>query len=1071
MAHENDWIAAKTQSEPDTWSQKTWSGLRSFAGNKVWTDGKDIYYSNDNQYVLNRQTSTWETKNWGSRTPYYGQNVWTDGDNIYFSASSTQYILDKENMVWNKKTWNGLNSFYGLDVWTDGTDYYYSSGDSHYILSKATSTWSVITWSGLTSFDGSGVWTDGENTYYSYGSNKQYVLNKETSTWSYKNWSGGIPTTASNVWTDNENVYYSGSGANYQYVLDKQTSTWRTKVWNGLTSFTGDRVWLDGNRVYYSSGTAQYSLNNPTSVPYRSNFPEMIESVDLNDKWVSDVLSYNREWSAISEWSSNRIDGEYVWNYDGDTYFLTRGSSDAYILNKSTYLWERINFTWEDGTPFLQGGSRVWVDETNCYYSYQTDQYILNKAESKWYKKTWTGLTNFVGDGVWSDGTNVYYSMGNEQYVLDKANSAWDVKTWNGMTKLYGSRIWSDGTNIYYSKDDQSLGQRVLNKATSTWETVTWYKSTGSTFNLDGQRIWTDGTDVYYSNSYDHYVLNKSDMKWYPKTWTGLNYFNGIRVWNDGERIYYSDGTSYELKKKAVTSVPYRYDFPEMIESKDIDNAWITHDVPDPATEGLRFLKLTYHLTVNWEGGGSNNISVSTDIPEAFKRSDHLWIYSGTNYRDVAMVINTEIPQCPYQCRMTFDSNANELVESLNNVSPKFYIYRTRNASRLAAFSPQNIDSALYSESIKNVDLVDDRTYLATPYNYACEPRVMFNFGDSSEGGELIHHSFPEEPGSTVVTIDIIFAFTADQDDRYADLLARYPDHLTPFEYKKNAVPYRPAFPALVESVDISDKWLISDDIPFRWNFPELIRSTANPVDPPSFFTFKGRSSAEFGSIEILPLCLKHEEKTDFINFITGTPYVLETSILRSKVITITINLKDISPANIDRVNSWLIGTGKLVLSRDPGRYYIATCNNALTGQRLISLGKVVVQFNVMPYKYDAKESDSFEAVSLVDETLHKTAAIYYKGSAPAESTFKITATGNIEIYNVQTEKTVEIKGLTEYCIIDIKARKVTDENDLNILDRTYGDIFDLMLAPGDNYFFLSGSVTAVEVKKKTRWY
>lgn len=1068
MAHENDWIAAKIQSEPDTWSQKTWSGLRSFAGNKVWTDGKDIYYSNDNQYVLNRQTSTWETKNWGSRTPYYGQNVWTDGDNIYFSASSTQYILDKENMVWNKKTWNGLNSFYGLDVWTDGTDYYYSSGDSHYILSKATSTWSVITWSGLTSFDGSGVWTDGENTYYSYGSNKQYVLNKETSTWSYKNWSGGIPTTASNVWTDNENVYYSGSGANYQYVLDKQTSTWRTKVWNGLTSFTGDRVWLDGNRVYYSSGTAQYSLNNPTSVPYRSNFPDMIESVDLNDKWVSDVIEDKPDTLVNQNWGGfSAIWGQQVWTDDENIYYL--GGINSYVLNRSEKTWEPK--TWY-GLDSISGpertGSQIWTDGDNIYYSDYRKQFVLDKATSTWMTKTWNGRSEFYGSNIWTDGENIYLSGGNAnyQYVLDKATSTWEVKTWSGYQNIIAGDVWFDGDIMYYSAGSN---QYVFDKATSTWIQKTWYGFSTP----QGSNIWSRNGTVYYSDGRNQFVLDKETSTWSAKTWEDVTMLYASGIWTDGEEMYYSYNANnqYRITDIKITTVPYRYDFPEMIESKDIENAWITHDVPDPATEGLRFLKLSYNLTVTWEGGGSNNISVSTDIPEAFKRSDHLWIYSGTYYRDVAMVINTEIPQCPYQCRMTFDSNANELVESLNNVSPKFYIYRTRNASRLAAFSPQNIDSALYSESIKNVDLVDDRTYLSTPYNYACEPRVMFNFGDSSEGGELIHHSFPEEPGSTVVTIDIIFAFTADQDDRYADLLARYPDHLTPFEYKKNAVPYRPAFPALVESVDISDKWLISDDIPFRWNFPELIRSTANPVDPPSFFTFKGRSSAEFGSIEILPLCLKHEEKTDFINFITGTPYVLETSILRSKVITITINLKDISPANIDRVNSWLIGTGKLVLSRDPGRYYIATCNNALTGQRMISLGKVVVQFNVMPYKYDAKESDGFEAVSLVDETLHKTAAIYYKGSAPAESTFKITATGNIEIYNVQTEKTVEIKGLTEYCIIDIKARKVTDENDLNILDRTYGDIFDLMLAPGDNYFFINGSVTAIGVKKKTRWY
>lgn len=556
MAHENDWVADKTQSEPDTWSQKTWSGLRSIDGNKVWTDGKDIYYSNNNQYVLNRQTSTWETKNWGSREPYYGHNVWTDGDNIYFSSGSTQYILDKENMVWNKKTWNGLNSFYGLDVWTDGTDYYYSRGDSHYLLSKATSTWSVITWSGLTSFDGSGVWTDGENTYYSYGSNKQYVLNKETSTWIYKNWSGGTPTAASYVWTDNENVYYSGSGANYQYVLDKQTSTWKPKVWNGLTSFTGDCVWLDGNHVYYSSGTAQYRLKKPTSVPYRLSFPELKKSIDPHNSWLMD--------------------------------------------------------------------------------------------------------------------------------------------------------------------DD----------------------------------------------------------------------------------------------------IPYRMDFPELKESLNIDS-WVTHKIPDPSTDGLRFLKLSYNLTVNWEGNGTNNITVSTDIPEAFKVPNHLYINSSMSYHEVWMVINTEIPQCPYQCRMTFDDGAVELLDSLNFIGPRFYVFRSSGASAQLAFNPSALEEDLYSESIKNTGLRDDRQYLSSPYNYACEARVVFNHGS---GG-----AFPQTPGTVNVAVDIIFAFDASQTDRYNDLLSRYPDHVTSFEYTKNAVPYRLAFPEIVESIDITDKWLILDDIPFRLNFPPLI-----PTNTPS---------------------------------------------------------------------------------------------------------------------------------------------------------------------------------------------------------------------------------------------
>ena len=31
--------------EPDTWEAKTWTGLKSFSGSYVWTDGENIYHS------------------------------------------------------------------------------------------------------------------------------------------------------------------------------------------------------------------------------------------------------------------------------------------------------------------------------------------------------------------------------------------------------------------------------------------------------------------------------------------------------------------------------------------------------------------------------------------------------------------------------------------------------------------------------------------------------------------------------------------------------------------------------------------------------------------------------------------------------------------------------------------------------------------------------------------------------------------------------------------------------------------------------------------------------------------
>lgn len=335
--------------------------------------------------------------------------------------------------------------------------------------------------------------------------------------------------------------------------------------------------------------------------------------------------------------------------------------------------------------------------------------------------------------------------------------------------------------------------------------------------------------------------------------------------------------------------------------------------------------------------------------------------------------------------------------------------------------------------------------------------------------------------------------------DGFPDLytINEYPDALWRILYD---LPYKMTFPELYAIDDApAALWKIAYDLPFKSSFaPRFIIDDApnslwkiiegnlpfKTVFPPmykinendkkslrSFFIFKDKSSAEFGSIEILPLCIKHEEKTDFINFIFGSPYVTETSILRSKVITVTLNLSDTSPANIDRIISWLIGTGKLIFSHDPHRYYIATCNAPLTGQRILSLGKVMVQFDVMPYKYDIYESDAWETVNLVQAVASQGCEIHYEGNAPSESVFKISGTGDIQVYSVHSGDHIEIRGLTEYCIIDLKKRKVCDENNEVILDRTYGNIFDLALKPGVNIFLISGDVTALSIKRRTRWY
>ena len=161
--------------------------------------------------------------------------------------------------------------------------------------------------------------------------------------------------------------------------------------------------------------------------------------------------------------------------------------------------------TWNGMNQF--SGTYIWTDGTDIYYSYNKNQYVLDRETSAWQPKTWSGLTNFSGSYIWTNGTDIYYSDGSNQYVLDKATSTWSTKSWSGLTSFSGGDIWTDSTVIYYSNDSD---QYVLDKATSTWQPKSWMVEIN--FN-SGDKFWTDGTDIYYSNGSRHYVLGKAPKR------------------------------------------------------------------------------------------------------------------------------------------------------------------------------------------------------------------------------------------------------------------------------------------------------------------------------------------------------------------------------------------------------------------------------------------------------------------------------------------------------------------------------------------------------------------------------
>ena len=251
----------------EAWESKSWSGIQSFDGWEVWSNGANIFYSNEStQKVLNKSTNTWSDITW-DETIQKGHDIWSDGENIYYSGgiNGGQYVFDKTTNNWITKTWSGSGNYIqGYQIWYDGDVFHYDYYGDHMVRNKSTGEWETKTWSGLDYFYGRYVWTDGENFYYSSDSN-QYVLDKSTSTWSAKTWNGLTYFQGYDVWSDGKNIYYS-SGSD-QYVLDKATSTWTSITWTGLSSFNGERIWTYGDKIYYSNSSNQYILkrNTPTT--------------------------------------------------------------------------------------------------------------------------------------------------------------------------------------------------------------------------------------------------------------------------------------------------------------------------------------------------------------------------------------------------------------------------------------------------------------------------------------------------------------------------------------------------------------------------------------------------------------------------------------------------------------------------------------------------------------------------------------------------------------------------------------------------------------------------------------
>ena len=335
-----------------------------------------------------------------------------------------------------------------------------------------------------------------------------------------------------------------------------------------------------------------------------------------------------KTWNGLTEFY-----GSLVWT-DGENIYYSY-LTEQYVLNRATSTWEPK--TWNGLDNFE--GQFVWTDGENIYYSKDTsNQYVLNRATSTWEPKTWNGNTP-KGSFVWTDGENIYHN----QYVLNKSTSTWEAKTWNGLQRPEGIYVWTDGENIYYSKDNSN--QYVLDKATDTWQSKAWKTLDGSEiFSIfpKANKIWSDGENVYHS--YSH-VLNKETGNWEYKSWS-LSSFDSAQIWTDGKNTYYNNSGSNQsyvlLPAIKGTSPSYKLKIREGYYSKPesgIPESDLNADVQAKLNSGGTGNLLKGEITLTAEAGTYTTIAY-TDYPlnlVAGRKYKLEIVYNGVNLSQEAI--------------------------------------------------------------------------------------------------------------------------------------------------------------------------------------------------------------------------------------------------------------------------------------------------------------------------------------------------------------------------------------------------------------------------------------------------
>lgn len=221
-------------------------------------------------------------------------------------------------------------------------------------------------------------------------------------------------------------------------------------------------------------------------------------------------------------------------------------------------------------------------------------------------------------------------------------------------------------------------------------------------------------------------------------------------------------------------------------------------------------------------------------------------------------------------------------------------------------------------------------------------------------------------------------------------------------------------------------------------------------------FMFKDICSNDFGIIvNSLPPITKPKKKIETVEIdgLNGDITIDNGYAAYDKEIQVTFLKKP----DVDELNRWLTGSGQLVLSSEPDKYYDAKIYSEVELTRMKTLYTALITFHVQPYKHLIREKKAVgtDSVTVVNQGFDESLPV-----------IKIIGSGEVEV-KIDNVTICKVDIDDEYIILDSEKQEAYKGTTLK--NRQMSGEF-VKLPRGKTTITTTGTVTAIEVEPRSRW-